>query len=116
MSSTSRSNQVDKSIINYLKDKGMRFCQAKLTQIDDKISSSKLDQKINELCNEIIKDAYLKYNGYKIICVGYFVEKGDCPFFFDSNCLWDRKVDEVITLQHDNEKVHCVVCLFVISP
>lgn len=116
MSATARSGQIEKSIIIYLKEKGMRFLQTKVAQIEEKVSSGKLDQKVNELCNEIIKDAYLKYNGYKIICVGYIVEKGDCPFFFDSNCLWDKKVDEVITLQHDNEKYHCLVCIFVLSP
>ena len=38
---------------------------------------------INNICNGIIKQISEIFNGFKIICVGYIVQKGNAPFFFE---------------------------------
>ena len=71
---------------------------------------------INNICNGIIKEISEMLNGFKIICVGYIVQKGNAPFFFDFNCLWDKKTDSVVTVQYENNFLHCFCCVFITIP
>lgn len=101
-----------------IKGKLIEICDEILPKFcDEKIMTQlKTEEKINQICNEIIKEVYLKYNGFKMVCVGYIIQKGNAPFFFDSNCLWDQKTDGIITSKYSTDEYNYFICLFVLSP
>lgn len=87
-----------------------KFCQEKL------LDTLQPEKGINDICNSIISEVYKSFNGFKIVCAGYIIQKGNAPFFFDSNCLWDQKTDGIVTSKYDNSEYYCLICLFVLSP
>ena len=70
---------------------------------------------INQLCNDIVTEINNQYNGFKLVCSGYIVQKGLAPFFLDSNCLWDQKTDGVVTIKYENNYLYCIILLFIVS-
>ena len=52
---------------------------------------------IDQICNEVIKDVYSQFNGFKLVCTGHLLGAGNAPFFFNSSLLWDKKTDYYVT-------------------
>ena len=71
---------------------------------------------INQICNDIVTEINNQYNGFKLVCSGYIVQKGLAPSFLDSNCLWDQKSDGVVTIKYENNYLYCIILLFIVSP
>ena len=71
---------------------------------------------IDQICNEVIKDVYSQFNGFKLVCTGHLLGAGNAPFFFDSNLLWDKKTDYYVTSLYKGESFYVYICLFIIAP
>ena len=73
---------------------------------------------IDQICNEVIKDVYSQFNGFKLVCTGHLFGKGNAALFFNSNLLWDKKTDYYVTsLYTDKEETfYAYICLFIIAP
>ena len=73
---------------------------------------------IDQICNEVIKDVYNQFNGFKLVCTGHLFGKGNAALFFNSNLLWDKKTDYYVTsLYTDKEETfYAYICLFIIAP
>ena len=71
---------------------------------------------IDQICNEVIKDVYSQFNGFKLVCTGHLLGAGNAPFFFDSNCLWDKKTDYFVTSLYKGDTFYVFICLFIIAP
>ena len=87
-----------------------KFFENKYFEVEEK------QEWINNICNGIIKEISQILTGFKVICVSYIIQKGNAPFFFDSNCLWDKKTDGVITVEYENNYLNCFSCVFVTVP
>jgi uncharacterized membrane protein len=103
-------NNIRDKIKNLVEKFLNKFFEDKFFEVGEK------QEWINNICNGIIKEISEILNGFKIICVGYIVQKGNAPFFFDSNCLWDKKTDSVVTVQYENNFLHCFCCVFITIP
>ena len=71
---------------------------------------------IDQICNEVIKDIYSKFNGFKLVCTGHLLGAGNAPFFFNSSLLWDKKTDYYVTSLYKGESFYVYICLFIIAP
>ena len=71
---------------------------------------------IDQICNEVIKDVYSKFNGFKLVCTGHLLGAGNAPFFFNSSLLWDKKTDYYVTSLYKGESFYVYICLFIIAP
>ena len=86
-------------------------------QTKDNPKDNRNQEFIDHICNEVIKEVYNQINGFKLICTGHLLGYGNAPFFFDSNCLWDKKTDYFVThLYEQKEKFYVYICLFIIAP
>ena len=71
---------------------------------------------IDQICNEVIKDVYSQFNGFKLVCTGHLLGAGNAPFFFNSVLLWDKKTDYYVTSLYKGESFYVYICLFIIAP
>ena len=71
---------------------------------------------IDQICNEVIKDVYSQFNGFKLVCTGHLLGAGNAPFFFNSELLWDKKTDYYVTSLYKGESFYVYICLFIIAP
>ena len=73
---------------------------------------------IDQICNEVIKDVYSQFNGFKLVCTGHLFGKGNAAFFFNSYSLWDKKTDYYVTSLYTDkdETFYAYICLFIIAP
>ena len=71
---------------------------------------------IDQICNEVIKEVYPQFNGFKLVCTGHLLGIGNAPFFLDSNCLWDKKTDYYVTTLYKGDTFYVYICLFIIAP
>ena len=71
---------------------------------------------IDQICNEVIKDVYSQFNGFKLVCTGHLLGAGNAPFFFNSSLLWDKKTDYYVTSLYKGESFYVYICLFIIAP
>ena len=73
---------------------------------------------IDQICNEVIKDVYSQFNGFKLVCTGHLFGKGNAGFFFNSYSLWDKKTDYYVTSLYTDkdETFYAYICLFIIAP
>ena len=71
---------------------------------------------IDQICNEVIKEVYSQFNGFKLVCTGHLLGIGNAPFFFDSNCLWDKKTDYFVESLYKGDTFYVYICLFIIAP
>ena len=73
---------------------------------------------IDQICNEVIKDVYSQFTGFKLVCTGHLFGKGNAAFFFNSYSLWDKKTDYYVTSLYTDkdETFYAYICLFIIAP
>ena len=104
--------------VNLVKDKIKNIVEIFLNNFfEDKFFEVGEKQEwVNNICNGIIKEISQILTGFKVICVSYIIQKGNAPFFFDSNFLWDKKTDGVITVEYENNYLNCFSCVFVTVP
>ena len=101
---------VRKKIKKKMNDILTEFFKDKYYQVSEK------DDWSNIICNEVIKQVSNEFNGLKLVCVGFIVDKGNAPFFHDANCLWDTKADGLVMATYENQYMNCLITLYVLSP
>ena len=77
-------NSNDQSLnLNNIRDKIRNLVEKFLNNFfeDKYFEVGEKQEWINNICNGIIKEISEILNGFKIICVGYIVQKGNAPFF-----------------------------------
>ena len=70
----------------------------------------------NQISDEIIKCLNQQQRGFKFLCNSTIFQKGDASLHFSSTCLWNPNGDGSLTIKYENDKMHCFVCLFGITP
>ena len=71
---------------------------------------------IDQICNEVIKDVYSQFNGFKLVCTGHLLGDGNAPFFFNSSLKKKKKTDYYVTSLYKGESFYVYICLFIIAP
>jgi dynein light chain Tctex-type 1 len=70
----------------------------------------------NAISDEIIKALHQQQRGFKFVCISTILQKGYSSMNFSSTCLWNPNNDGSVTVKYENDKLHCFVCLFGLSP
>ena len=65
----------------------------------------------NVISDKIITNLNEQKRGLKFICATTIFEKKDESLHFSTTCLWNPKLDGSITVQYENDQLHCFVFL-----
>ena len=70
---------------------------------------------INNISDEVIEKINQKKYGFKFICCGTIIQKGDCSLNYSTITLSKPDYDGLLLVKYENEDFHCFINLFGVS-